>query len=82
MATEADVRALLDQVKSGSTFEALRASEQLAKIGQRRSRRTNSSAKLSKLAPRLSATKRSLTLTRSFETSSSALAGRNNIYTN
>ena len=41
MATEADVRALLDQVKSGSTFEALRASEQLAKIGRNRRKSTD-----------------------------------------
>jgi hypothetical protein len=36
MANEVDVQALLDQVKSGSTFEALRASEQLAKIARSR----------------------------------------------
>ena len=36
MANEVDVQALLDQVKSGSTFEALGASEQLAKIARSR----------------------------------------------
>jgi predicted lactoylglutathione lyase len=41
MATEADVKALLDQVKSGSTFDALRASEQLAKIGRNRRKSTD-----------------------------------------
>jgi hypothetical protein len=41
MATEADVKALLDQVKSGSTFEALRASEQLAKIARNRRKSTD-----------------------------------------
>jgi len=36
MANEVEVQALLDQVKSGSTFEALRASEQLAEIARSR----------------------------------------------
>jgi hypothetical protein len=41
MATEADVQALLNQVKSGSTFEALGASEQLAKIARSRRKTTD-----------------------------------------
>jgi hypothetical protein len=41
MANEVDVQALLDQVKSGSTFEALRASEQLAKIARNRRKSTD-----------------------------------------
>ena len=41
MASETDVQALLDQVKSGSTFEALRASEQLAAIARSRRKSTD-----------------------------------------
>jgi hypothetical protein len=41
MANEIDVQALLDQVKSGSTFEALRASEELAKIARSRRKSTD-----------------------------------------
>jgi hypothetical protein len=41
MANEINVQALLDQVKSGSTFEALRASEELAKIARSRRKSTD-----------------------------------------
>jgi hypothetical protein len=41
VANEIDVQALLDQVKSGSTFAALRASEELAKIARNRRKSTD-----------------------------------------